>query len=45
MVVALEHRGDDLLVAAEHAAECEHEKCETQDSEKECCNGQGDGGI
>ncbi len=45
MVVALEHRGDDLLVAAEHAAEGEHEKCETQGSEKECCNGEGDGGI
>ena len=34
MVVALEHRGDDLLVAAEHAAEGEHEKCETQDSRR-----------
>ena len=45
MVVAFEHRGDDLLVAAEHAAEGEHEKYETQDSKKECCNGQDDGGI
>jgi len=45
MVVALEHRRDDLLVAAQHAAKGEHEKRKTQDSEKECCNGEGDRGI
>ena len=45
VVVALEHRRDDLLVPAEHAAEREDEKREARRPEKQRGDGQGDGGV
>jgi hypothetical protein len=45
VVVALEHRRDDLLVTAEHAPKREDEECEARRPEEECEDGEGDGGV
>ncbi len=45
VVVALEHRRNDLLVPAQHAAEGEDEERQAQRSEKERSGGEGDGGV
>jgi hypothetical protein len=45
MVVALEHRGNDLFVAAERAPEGKDEERETEAAEEERSDGEGDSGV
>jgi hypothetical protein len=45
VVVALEHRGHDLLVTPEHAAERGHEEGEAEGAEQEREDGESNGGF